>query len=327
MKKIILDEKEVKQCVQANMLIKDMSSKFGCSAQVIRQNLEYYGLDYTPPSWKKGKQLDYLRQHPEIDKDWLIENWIDTDKSLSTLASEFGVSESLLEYRVHFYRLTKPRKYKIDCGKLFNIKDPEIWYLAGLIATDGYLKNNADTIDISLVGSDENRLLNDINEYLDSRHPLRTRGKISTLVISAEGVKEFFNKNFDIPLTKKTYTLKTPSLFISEDCIKAYILGSLDGDGSISSTRSRIRLVTASEDYIDGMITLINKYSGVTANKYIVHRKNASYPGLAITGKNKCRKFLTWLYSYKPRLYLERKYLESLKIINSNTCIICTVSL
>lgn len=179
----------------------------------------------------------------------------------------------------------KKFKYHVNTSKLFDIKDPNIWYLAGLIATDGYLADFPDSFEITLVGESEKKLLKDIRDYLESTAPVNEYNNSYRLKISANGIREFLNKNFNIPFKNKTFEVGTPINLINEDCSKAYILGCLDGDGCIRN--DEVSICNGSLKFIEGLKYIINKYLDLKFNVRMEKRKitNNSYPTIAISGK------------------------------------------
>lgn len=252
------------------------------------------------------------KTHPEINKDFLISNWVNTPRSLREIALEMNVSESLLERRARTYGVTKHRKYSINEERLFDVHDPNVWYLAGLIATDGYTNTNADFIAITMVGDSEKKLLHDICSYFEISAPVaeyHTSNLVKySLRISAKGIKAFFSENFGITEQNKTFTVDVPSVIISKDCLKAYILGCFDGDGCISHIKEghpSVRVTTASEKFIRGLMQLIQSYFNVDVYYSIANHK---YPTMGVYGKKNVLNLLNEVYSNSGCLKLDRKY-------------------
>lgn len=268
-----------------------------------------------------SKYYEKKKAFPFVDKKWLEENWLNTDKSLQTLANELGCSVSLLEWRAASYGLKKPYKYKIDMTKLKDISDPVLNYLAGLVATDGWLWKDKHYVEIDLVGDDELQLLKNLNSYYGNTRPVKTfknkaakNGCSHRLTFSAEGIKEVFINHFNLTDDgNKTFNLKTPKSFSTEDCARMYLRGVIDGDGSIyvgpDIVRCSVNIVTASFDFIQGLCDIVERYIGIKVKPQI-HRdnsKNAEYPSFYLGGSN-CFKFLHFIYRGYPDFRLERKY-------------------
>lgn len=248
---------------------------------------------------------------PDIDREWLIEKWINSPNSLRKLAEQEGLPLSTLENRASSLGLKKPFKYNLNKDILFNLQDPNIYYIMGLVATDGYIAKGKNAVELSLSGESELKLLNDIKDYLEIDFPIAHYNSYR-LRIACEGLEEFIRVNFNIPNENKTFTLETPKYFPSIECVKAYIRGCFDGDGSYSLKSKRLSLTTASEKFILGLKELIYNYSGYKMNFLIEKRKKGQYPSISVSGKV-AQFILEWMYSEKG-LKLERKYNKYLKV-------------
>ncbi len=248
---------------------------------------------------------------PDIDANWLITHWVNTSKSLEQLAEEENIPYPTLEHRTRKYNIKKPFKYNINESKLFNLLDPNIYYLMGLIATDGYVVHGKDAIELSLTGESEFKLLEDIKTYLELDSPI-VKYNNYRLRITAKNLEKFVKDNFNISAIQKTFTLKIPSKFPNESCVKAYIRGCFDGDGCLNVKSCRLSMSTASEEFLKGLQELIYLYTQCKITYYIESRKDKQYPTLSVKG-NSTRKILNWIYS-EPGLRLERKYEKYLKV-------------
>ena len=79
-----------------------------------------------------------------------------------------------------FYKLKKPYKHHFNTNKFFDLNDPHIWYLAGLLVTDGYFTKNYDSFTISLTGDSEYQLLKDIKTYYECSSEIKQYHLTST---------------------------------------------------------------------------------------------------------------------------------------------------
>ncbi len=242
-----------------------------------------------------------------ITKEWLKTNWLNTTKSLNDISLEFNIDLHYLEVQAKKYNLKKPYKYKFNLKKLYNLSDANVWYLAGLLATDGYLSSNSNYIEIGLTGLDERNLLQEINNYFENeKNPYFFKNNITRIVFSDNNIKEFFKLNFNIYDINKTFTINVPFKFYNEDCAKAYVLGCLDGDGSISKDGYKFSLCTASELFVKGLKNIIETF---IPNIYLIygHVGKNKYPYIGTTGKN-TKLLLDWIYSTTCSFKLNRKY-------------------
>ena len=250
---------------------------------------------------------------PDIDKQWLIDNWVNTPYSARELAERENIPARIIEDRYCRYGLKKRFKYHINTAILFNLQDPQIWYLAGLIATDGYLADYPDSFELTLTGEDEYNLLLNIKNYLKSDAPIGKFNGANRLKICADGIRNFLLINFSIPKENKTFNVSVPKNIPNEDCAKAYILGCLDRDGCIG--KNGFSLINSAENFIKGFKYIIFNYTGIEINfRYEKRKKTGNfYPCIAITGK-KAIQILDWVYSTTCKFYLNRKYKKYLDL-------------
>lgn len=316
MQKIIIPSEILVQMVEdvkSGKSKKSVCNQYGYSKDVFTMRLKEAGIP-VPKSQnvRKGKLGHYLTQRPDINKEWMITNWVDTSKSMRQLAQEEGISEGLLDYRRELFHLKKQFRHPVNRDKLFNLEDPHVYYLAGLIATDGYVPKYHDCFEIGLIGDDERELLEEIKTYFDSKSPLQSykysEGKVNTLLrIASSGLESFLYENFDIPSGAKTATVGVPTFFFNEDCAKAYLHGCIDGDGCIAHDGKSFGLTTLSEKFIRGLHDILLKYTGEDICVYFEKGDGTCrYPTLCASG-SKSNKVLGWIYSLSDCFSLKRK--------------------
>jgi hypothetical protein len=259
-----------------------------------------------------------------IDKKWIEDNYKNTNKSLYDLEKELGLPKRFLEKLCILTNTHKKYKYSFNRSKLYNINDPNVWYLAGLIATDGCLDRFANRISIGLVGEDEEDLLKSISEYFeDSRgvfhiyRKSKDKEKVyytSNICFSDKNLKQFFKDNFNIYYTdelSKTFSLGFPDNFPSDEHKKAFVLGCFDGDGCITHLNCKhptAGLLTASRDFVFGLSSLLENELDIDT-----HFIETKYYSISIGVKDGLEKFLDWMYSYNG-FKLKRKYERYLKV-------------
>jgi hypothetical protein len=289
------------------------AKSLGICTETFCKLLQEHNIEFIPAAWEKPKQF---KGYPEINEQWLIDNWVNTTKSIKTLADEIGIPDSVIESRISSYKLRKSHKHSFNAEKFFNIQDPHIWYVAGLAATDGYFPKHFDGVEFSLVGNDEYNLLNSMREYYESqkevvRHHTATRKNDWYWLVSAYGIKEFFFETFNIPARNKTFDLDIPKSFPSEDCAKAYIRGCIDGDGSIAVDGKSVRVCTASEAFVKGLGEVVEKYTGIGHRFFFIaasgYSKGKLYPAVE-WNSTRAKPLLDWVYSLEDCFKLERKY-------------------
>lgn len=305
MRKIEIPETIILEFIEQRKTKAELCKYLGVSIGVINRHLIKYDI-YWPRNCYASKSG--FKNYVEIDREWLTENWLDTDYTLPQLAEKYQIPISLLESRRAHFNLHKPYKYKVDTSILFNVEDPNIAYIAGLLNTDGYFPKVVDSFEISLVGESERSLLQDIAKYIKATAPVADYGNTYRLRVVQPGIRAFFQDNYNIALDFKTYKTSVPLKFFSESCAKAYVRGCFDGDGCIGNDSYRLTLSTASKAFVEGLKDLIHYYTGVSLTYYQERRGSNYYPTLAAQGK-KAQQVLDWMYS-ETGLRLERKYIK-----------------
>lgn len=305
MKKIILDKEILREQLSLGIKKEECAKNLGISKAVFLKLCKENNL----PLVRYKNLNSQPKTRPDIDKQWLIDNWVNTDKSMSQLAKENNVSEGLIDSRRAKYSLKKAYKFHVNTKKLFNLKDPNVYYLAGLLATDGYFPRNLNCFELQLSGASEYILLNKIRDYFEITSPIEEyityAKKAYRLRVACDGLNNFFENNFNIKSGAKTFNVGIPTFFYNEECAKAFVRGCCDGDGYIGKKPGVFALTTGSKELVYGLYKIILKYTGIDTNF-----KNHKYYSISLGYQttNKAFKFLSWIYSQNNALYLERKY-------------------
>lgn len=252
MRKIEIPKETIEYVVKTFKFKQDASKYLGVDIAVLNRLLKEYNIDFPRVNGRRG--VDDRQHHLYIDKQWLIDNWVNTNKSMRELAERGGCTESLIDSRRAKYGLEKKFCYPLNRDNLFDLTDPHLWYLAGLTATEGYVPAKHDTLEIGLTGDSEKELIQDIYNYYECTCPIYQYDERHTAIrITAEGLNEFLIEHFIIPQGAKTFTVGVPSSYYNEDCAKAYFRGCLDGDGSIGKDGKGFSILTASHEFIEGL--------------------------------------------------------------------------
>ena len=314
MKKISIEKETFISLVDKYKCKTDIARALNISVDTVRRIAIDLNVHIPRVSWRKGKKLPV--SYCFVDKNWLSEKWVNSERSLSDLSKEYGIPLSVLENRASAYSLKKPYKYPLDKDKFEQLFDPHIWYLAGLIATDGYIPKGQNSVEIDLTGEDELDLLYKICIYFNMKARPAKYGKSNRLRISYPGLNEFLSKSFNLFDGPKTFSVQPPAIFPSEICAKAYILGCIDGDGYIGDrSKYGFSLTTGSIYLVKGISSIYERYSGIHIPYHDVISDGKTYPCLSATDK-KARDFLSWVYSEKEKyFYLPRKFLNYKKMM------------
>ena len=302
MRKINIPKETIEYVIKNFKFKHDAAKYLNIDIATLNRIVKEYNLVYPIQNARKG--VNGIKTHAYIDKQWLIDNWVNTGKSMRELAEQEGVNESLIDCRRAKYGLKKRYCYPWNTSKFFDLSDPHIWYLAGLIATDGYVPKGYNAIELSLRGKSEKDLLRSIHDYYEMTSPIYVFGEDDTGIrFAGEGVNEFLTNNFGIPQGAKTFTVCCPASYYNEDCAKAYFRGCLDGDGCIGKDGKSFGILTASHNFIEGLATLLRAYVGPEYHL----RVEGAYPQVS-AGGNTGKRVLDWTYSLENCFRLERKY-------------------
>lgn len=107
-------------------------------------------------------------------------------------------------------------------------------------------------------------------------------------------------------IPNKSYNLEFPK-DLSEEFYNSFILGYMDGDGSILRTECRISLV-GTEMLCATISEIFSKMFNVHSTiSYCHNKKSVPTRCLKVSGKKQVKKILDWLYSCSP-VFLKRKY-------------------
>ena len=278
-----------------------------------------------PNTISKLKYMIQLQDYGiPLEKDWLVKQYVQSSRSLLDLEKELGVPPRFLEKLCKYHNISKRYKYSFNKDKLYNLNDPNVWYLAGLIATDGCIDKFANRISIGLVGDSEKSLLQDISNYFEDSHGVsiiykldksgEKNYKVYNICFSDKNIKSFFRDNFNIYRTEessKTFSLGFPKFFPNDECKKAYVLGCFDGDGCITHLNRNnpsAGLLTASKDFVLGLSNLLESSLDINTNFSEAH-----YFSISIGVSDGLEKFLDWMYSYNG-FRLDRKYKKYIKV-------------
>lgn len=262
-------------------------------------------------------------------KTYLEEEFINKRRSSINIAKDFGVPYKNVEYYIKKHKLNLIKgKVKYVCNIVrFSLEDPIFNYYAGLVATDGYidLKNNRVNLRVGNDGSEE--VLSNIKTYFEFSGPVhsyvkKSSGKVfyELSITSTFLIKQLSKMNIDG--LDKTFNLGFPRKFHSDECAKMFLRGCLDGDGNIKIRRSKLgringgefRLTTASYDFIQGLITFINKKF---KRGYIVthtRTRGIKYPQIQLR-KIDSLNFYNWVYDGFDNFRFHDKYNKYLLLI------------
>lgn len=255
-----------------------------------------------------------IRKFTEEELNFIKDNY--EILSLKEIAEKLDRGYEVVKHKCQALKLSKysigkhpncrggARKYEVN-NDFFSTPNSTNSYWSGFIAADGYIKDLSDSnmsLSIMLAEKDVEHLENFKSE-ISCTSPL-WRGTSNgfnscSLTIASTQICEDLKVNYNI-VPRKTFLLSPPNI-TQEDLIDSYIVGYIDGDGSISMIRKRHQFQILSTLKIcewirDRFIQITNRTrgiyiypkdnqytlmsSGVTGDMIYNHYKNLKVPML-----------------------------------------------
>ena len=151
-----------------------------------------------------------------------------THLGLSKYKTKYGIAKNF-DYRNY------TRKHKIN-DNFFEEINPKTAYWAGFIAADGNISKSNNALTITLVDSDSEQLerfLKDTAADYQVTHFERNGNAFCTIHTVSQKMADDLNNNYNI-IPAKSLILKAPNIdWEDKESIDAYIIGLIDGDGTI----------------------------------------------------------------------------------------------
>ena len=198
---------------------------------------------------------------------------------------------------------------------LEKIKPKDLWYIIGLITTDGNLSKNGRNINLT---SKDRNLLTSVKKVLLLKNKIgrkaREREKEKKYSVLQIGDKKFYNFLLNIGLTQRK-SLTLGKLSIPDFYFPDFLRGVIDGDGNIhtwihtsnGNIQWALRIFSGSYEFIIWLKQKIEKYFSTSGKIYIDKRKERKNQLYIIKfGKFAAKKILGGIY-YKDCFALNRK--------------------
>ena len=292
----------------------------------------------------KNRTREYGSSSSILTRQYLVENYILERKSLSDIAKECDCSRQYIYKMIKSYGISPrkkddARKIALDRGKvtreaidsdgkseLFTLEKikinesffkswtPEMAYVLGFIYADGNLNKKNPKFSIS---QKEPEILKKILKLMDCDAKIRFLEKRRYGDIVAGNLhwfeianKKIYEDLIDLGLIPdKSLTVEFPN--VPHKCVRHFIRGCWDGDGSVYIEKKRCRIgasfTSGSKRFIGKMVEELEKFGLKKRTIHITKRKNPTY-SFRFSG-SQCIKLYHYLYDNVPSTqYLERKY-------------------
>ena len=251
-------------------------------------------------------------------KEYLQTEYIENNRSESNIAKEWGIDPKLLHYYIkknNLVGIKNRRKYTVNEDK-FSMNDPVFCYYAGLIVTDGYIDTKNHRVSLRVKNEGSKEVFDSLIEYFEYSGSQSIYRGCNDLTITSNVLVDKM-KLFGVKSARKTYDLKFPKLMSgNEDCQRMFCRGLLDGDGNIHYKIStytnkpvggQFRIVTASREFIEGLIRFINKKFEFNYSVSIAKIRGVEYPKLEMKVEDSM-KFYDWVYERYEDFRFTDKY-------------------
>lgn len=200
----------------------------------------------------------------------------------------------------------------------FNSESPNMAYILGLLASDGTIRKDSNSIKLTLSEQDS-EILEKIKKELDYhgtiKHYEDSKGyKNASLTFTSKQIKDKLAEYNIVP--SKTFTFTFPTK-LNKKYWRDFIRGYFDGDGSISSAGEsaiRAQICSAQKQTLEVMLNFLEEeFSIQKPNIQMQMRKQPLY----YFQYSSCptRKFFQNIY-YENCLCLERKYKKFIELIH-----------
>lgn len=234
-----------------------------------------------------------------LDRKLLYELYVSKKMTAREIAKMCGGSRSNVYRLLSIYGI--PRRQGSDSKRLnvnvnfFKSMTPDLAYLLGLWATDGYIKSSG-VIGIKSIDRDmidwikekiryTNKIDRGITQAGKNYYEIRFRSKEVEEILSKYGI-----------VKHKTRILKFPN--IPEDMLPHFIRGLFDGDGCIFSDkferRYTVSFVSASYEFIQRYKSVVESIIG--GDRKIVVNKQKDVYQYSFSSITDVKKFGEWIY-------------------------------
>ena len=255
-----------------------------------------------------------------------VKRLISNGWSYSKIGKLLGISQNTIAYRCREYGIDKPtkwvgakKKYPLNEDYFENIDSPEKAYWLGFIASDGYINTPKGILEIGLQRQDENHIVKfakaiNTNKPIyqkDSKYKGKTYPSSALRIYSRKMIEDLSKLGI---ADRKSLIYKSPTeKQLSKAFTKYYILGLLDGDGTISIMKNNrymsrflgtFEVMVFIQQFFNTNVAISECHPGMDKNTYTI-----AY------SEKPTKKILDYLYDdYSIKFCLRRKYQKYLEI-------------
>ena len=307
-KKIFFTQEQFDEMVQMHdngYLNREIAERFNVSLATINRTLADLGVE---------------SRHPRLTEDRISKAiaLYSVHKNLTVVSKELKMSTWTIS------KVLKDRGIKVLSGGEVNstrtinecffdvIDTHEKAYFLGLIAADGTVGKSRSTVALSLQEGDRH-IIEEFKKALECDYKVSiievskrspNRKNLCQISITNWHLREALIKHGVVP--QKTMYLKFSNM-LDEEFYPSFILGYMDGNGTICKGEKRCSLVSTC-DFCMSLKEIIEGKFGIHCQISYLHKKyDKPQRVLRISGGKQVKTFLDWIYS-KSDHRLERKY-------------------
>lgn len=296
------EEKKLSEIYKKTSLDR-LVSIFGRSESAIREKARKLGLK------RDGTARKYNREWTAKEEAYLVENY--EFGNVNEIAYKLNRTRKAITERAKLLKITRDkelvrkncRKHKIN-EDFFKQMTSNSAYILGLICADGNVSKTSNAISICL-HKDDSYLLEDISSVMSSSYSVRFDKNMSTLGVESKPLHEDLVKLGIMP--NKSKTIEAPE--IPEKYMPDFIRGVIDGDGSVSKRRPKVKISTASKKFakdVSHMLHKIGVYNYISYEPYTWKGKKKDFYNILIMRRDAVKKLYHHLYD-NAELFMVRK--------------------
>ena len=263
---------------------------------------------------KKLNATMTLEQQRDLQKR-LVE-LVKEQKSGHQIANELGVNYTTVHRWLRKLGLNLPNfhnELKFDNTVFDTIDTEEKAYWLGFMYADGYVSKNGVTVELSLKGDDREHL-EKFRDFLHNKNEVRMgkskcEGKEFSRCRLTMTDKHFHDALIDkgcVPNKSLILTFPEMSIFNSEELVRHFVRGYVDGDGCVYFGQGYATFnIVGTKEFLDSIIQLYPNINFYIRHKDKRHPNSNTY--FIVVGGKGAAKFGDILYK-DATIYLQRKY-------------------
>ena len=282
-----------------------LSKKFGIGKKLVLRKASKLGLKVD------RSNASYNRLWTKDEERYLADNY--TFGNIDAIADHLDRTRKAITERAKLLKLARDPETARKSGCKYTINDQfffkwseDMAYAFGMICADGNLSKSGNDVSICLHRDDE-YLLYDISKVIGSDRPIKQSKhcKMSVLNICSKPIYEDLTKLGLGPCKSKTLSIP----YVPDEFIPDFIRGVMDGDGSVDAKRKKMKIVSASKDFIYQLHDMFNKidvYSAVRNDPYVWNGIKTDFYNLTVRRRKDVKAIYHKMYD-NANLHMIRK--------------------